>query len=140
MIVGEELAALDRDRDAQRRTRTAVDAFADAWNLGPVHGRFDAVMGGVADRGADSVAAAVAILFADDGWVDALIGGLADAMRRDRYFEPPFRHLNSDIHSGLLVFEDDTVSIGAGVSRAGQLAAKKSGARGASCRSPFRAS
>lgn len=130
MIVGEELQRWTGDRDAQRRTRTATDAFADAWNCGPVHARFDAVMGGVADRGADSVAAAVATLFADDAWVDALIGGLADAMRRDCYFEPPFRHLSSDIHRGLLVFEDDSVSIGAGVSRAGQLAAKKSGTRG----------
>jgi len=130
MIVGEELQRWARDRDAQRRTRAGVDAFAGAWNRGPVHGRFDAVMAGLADRDADSVAAAVAILFADDAWVDALIGGLADAMRRDCYFEPPFRHLNSDIHSGLLAFEDDSVSIGAGVSRAGQLAARKSGARG----------
>ena len=81
-------------------------------------------------RTAEAVAEAVRALFVDAGWVDRLLALLADAMRSDPFFEPPFRHINSDIHSGLIVFEDDLVSIAAGVSGAAQLAAKKKMKRG----------
>ena len=74
---------------------------------------------------AEDVTAIIANLFADDFWIDTLVGDLAAALRDDPYFEPPFRHISSDIHSGLVVFEDDHVSIAAGVTRASQLAAKK---------------
>ena len=52
-------------------------------------------------------------------------------MRHDRYFEPPFRALHSDIHTGLLVYEDDHVTVTAGVSRIGALAKhKQAGGKG----------
>lgn len=130
MIVGEELQRWLSDRAAQRRTEASVGAFAEAWNSGPVHRAIGAALAGLADADAEAVAAVVANLFADDFCVDALVDGLTDALRADPYFEPPFRHISSDIHSGLVVYEDDLVSIAAGVSRAAQLAAKKNGARG----------
>ncbi len=107
-----------------------MESFATRWNHGWVNRRFAAATANLPDRRAETVAGAVQTLFADDAWVAALIDGLAAQLRRDPYFEPPFRDIKSDIHSGLVIYEDDNVSIGAGVSRAAQLAAKKSGKRG----------
>jgi hypothetical protein len=132
MIVGEKLKAWTEDRAAQRETQQAVDAFGHDWDLGPVHRRFDAAMASLpAPVTAERVADAVSILFADESWVEVLISSLADRMRADPFFEPPFRNLSNDVHSGLLVFEDEKVSIAAGVTTALQMAAKKNRARGA---------
>jgi HEAT repeats len=132
MNVGDALKAWTSDRAAQRETQAAIDAFGRDWGLGAVHRRFDAVMASLpAPVTAETVAAAVANLFADAGWVDTLVASLADRMQADPFFDPPFRNLNSDVHSGLLVFEDEKVSIAAGVTSALQMAAKKNRARGA---------
>jgi hypothetical protein len=79
---------------------------------------------------AEAVADAARRLFADDAWVDAVIGELAERMRVDPFFDPPFRAINSDIHSGLVLFEDERMSIAAGVTRIADLAAKKLAKRG----------
>ena len=132
MIVGEELKAWTRDRAAQRATQARVDAFGHDWNRGPVHRRFDDAMASLPETaGAAQVAETVRSLFADDSWVDALVGSLARRMQADPFFDPPFRNLNTDIHAGLLVFEDDRVSIAAGVTTALQMAAKKDRPRAA---------
>ena len=66
MIVGEELKAWIRDRDAQRATQAGVDAFGHDWGLGPVHRRFDDAMASLpAPATAEQVAEAVRALFAD---------------------------------------------------------------------------
>ena len=127
MIVGEQLEAWLADREAHRRIERAADRSATSWSEGPVHRRFDEVLGPLREAGLHDIAEAARTLFADDAWVDALIAHLARSMREDPYFEPPFRALHSDIHSGLLAFEDSHVTIAAGVSRVAQLAAKKNG-------------
>ena len=131
MIVGDELRAWIENPTRQRAARLLADAVATHWADAPVHRRFGEAMSAVAAPTAEGVAEAVRELFADDDWVDALLGTLAEAMRRDPFFEPPFRPINSDVHSGLIVYEDDLVSIAAGVSQAARLAAKKNGPRGA---------
>ncbi|HST36487.1 MAG TPA: HEAT repeat domain-containing protein [Allosphingosinicella sp.] len=130
MIVGEELQRWLADPAAQRRTRQRVDAFAAEWDSGPAHRAIGAATASLKTPAAEDVAAIVANLFADDFWVEQLLDGLTEALREDPYFEPPFRHIGSDIHNGLVVFEDDHVSIAAGVTRAAQLAAKKHAAQG----------
>lgn len=130
MIISSELRAWVGDRDRQKSARRASADFADAWAKGPVHRQFTAAMAKLRHPSGVEVATAIAQLFADDRWVSTVIATLAEPMRQDPFFEPPFRHLNSDIHSGLIVFEDDHVSIAAGVSQASQLAAKKSAKRG----------
>lgn len=131
MIVGEALNAWTRNLDAQRETQRAIDLFAEQWGRGPVHRRFDDAMASLpAPVTAEAVAATVALLFADESWIDALVSGLAEQMRADPFFNPPFRNLSNDLHTGLLVFEDDKVSIAAGVTSAAQMAAKKDRPRG----------
>lgn len=131
MILSTELQDWLADPARQRGTKQAIDRFAAQWNAGPVNQRFQSSMAELTDRRAETIAGAIEALFADDAWVDTLIEGLASELRLDPYFEPPFRHVNTDIHTGLVVFEDDNVSIAVGVSRAAQLATKKSGERSA---------
>ena len=131
MIVGKALKAWTSNLDAQRETQKTIDAFGDDWGRGPVHRRFDEVMAALpAPVTAEQVADAVAALFADESWVDTLVSGLAEQMRADPFFNPPFRNLSNDLHAGLLVFEDEGVSIAAGVTSALQMAVKKNNARG----------
>jgi hypothetical protein len=87
-------------------------------------------MATLAEANAEAVAETARALLADDLWADTLVARLADEMRADPYFEPPFRALRSDIHSGLLVYEDDHLTITAGVSRLAHLAARKQNGRG----------
>jgi len=123
-MIGDQLKDWLGDRALQRRTQLSVDGFAAEWGRGPAHRGFDAAMAALPKQSAEAVAEAVRILFANDAWVDALL----DA---DPFFEPPFRALNSDIHAGLIIFDDPRVSIAVGVTDLTRLAAKKSARRGA---------
>lgn len=131
MAVGLELQQWIADRAGQRRTQQAIDGFARAWDRGPVQHCFDQAMAAIPAQTAEAVAAAVRALFADDGWIDTLIERLAGQLRADPMFDPPFRAVNSDIHAGLIAYEDERVSIAAGVVDAARLAAKKTAKRGA---------
>jgi HEAT repeats len=130
MTAERELQDWLADRARQRRTRRAMDDYARDWNRGPVHQRFDRAIAALPAQTAEAVADAVRALFADDFWVETLLDSLAERLRGDPFFEPPFRPINSDIHSGLLVFEDERVSIAAAVTRVARLAAKKNAKRG----------
>jgi hypothetical protein len=130
MNFGDELQNWVADPERQRLTQADIDEFSNHWSRGPAHLRFRAALGNLA-RDANAVACAVRELFADDVWLEQLLDQLAAAMFRDPFFDPPFRALNSDIHSGLIVYEDELVTVTAGVSGAAQLAAKKNGKRGA---------
>lgn len=131
MVVGQELQHWLADQGQQRATRKAVDAFVRDWDQGPVQQGFDRAMAALPAQSAEAVAAAARILFADDGWVEALIDGLARQISADPFFDAPFRAINSDIHKGLIAFEDQRVSIAAGVVDVARLAAKKTSKRGA---------
>ena len=130
MISGEELAGWCRSRDRQRVTQREINAFAESWNDGAVNRRFAAAMATLPAPTAEAVISAISALFADDEWAASLVGSVAEAMRGDPFFEPPFRHLNSDIHQGLVAFEDDHVSLAIGVTDAARLAARKTSKRG----------
>jgi hypothetical protein len=119
------------DRERQRQTQRAIDGFARDWDKGPVQRRFDQAIAALPAQTAEAVAETAAGLFADDDWVHAAIDGLAAKLRSDPFFDPPFRAINSDVHKGLIIFEDERVSIAAGVTAAAQLAAKKTARRGA---------
>ena len=131
MIPEERLSEWARDPGRHRESEAAVNAFAKTWNHGASNRRIAASMAAVEGSGSAQVAEAIRHLFEEHDWIDALIAAIGDEMRRDPFFVPPFRHLNSDVHQGLIVYEDDNVSIAVGVSGAAQLAAKKDGPRGA---------
>jgi hypothetical protein len=132
MIVGDALKAWTKDRAGQRATQARIDGFGSDWDHGPVHRRFDEAMASLPPTPtAEQVAETVRSLFADHAWVDLLVSALADRMREDPFFEPPFRSLNSDLSAGLLVFEDEKVSIAIAVTRPLQVAVQKNRSRGA---------
>ena len=130
-MMRDELQSWLADRSRQQRAQRASDGFAREWDRGPVQQRLDRAMAALPEQSAEAVAAAMRTLFADDGWIEVLIDRLATQLSVDPFFEPPFRALNSDIHSGLILFEDERVTIAAGVGHAAELAARKSGKRGA---------
>src|SRR5689334_7637730 len=132
MIVGEALKAWNGSRGAQRDSQRAVEDFALEWGHGPAHRRFGAVMASLPTPvTAEIVAQAACDLFADESWVDALVSALATRMRAVPFFNPPFSYISNDLHAGLLVYEDERISIAAGVTTALQMAAKKNQPRGA---------
>lgn len=131
MIVGNELRNWLMDPEGQRRTRSAVVDFAARWRRGSVQKRFADTLASLPEESGQAVVDAVSALFADDSWIATTIESLGGELSNDPFFEPPFRALNSDIHSGLLIFDDERVSIAMGVTGIAQLAAKKSGKRGA---------
>jgi hypothetical protein len=120
-----------RDRERQSRTQRNMEGFVRKWDRGAVQQSFSEAMGRLPTQGAEAVADAARDLFADDDWVDRLIGSLIGPMRADPFFDPPFRPMSSDIHTGLIVFEDEHLSIAAGVTRVAELAARKTAKRGA---------
>ncbi len=130
MIVEPELRAFTQDRRRQRELGESVNRLAAAWRQGAVNRRFATAFQPLDRDDGDAVAEAVRTLFADDRWVDELVGTLAAELRRNPWFEPPFPALSGDLHSGLLVYEDDKVAIAAGVTHAAQVAARKTAPRG----------
>lgn len=131
MAAGQQLQQWLADPERQRRTQRSIDAFARDWGRGHVQQSFDRAMAALPEQTAEAVAAALRTLFADDGWVETLIDGLAARLRADPFFDPPFRAINSDIHTGLIAYEDERVSIAAGVANVAQLAARKGAKRDA---------
>jgi hypothetical protein len=118
-------------RAAQRGTQERVRDCAGRWAHGPVHAGFDAAMAALPSETAEAAAEAVVALFLDDAWLDALIESLSAYLCADPYFEPPFPPINTEVHQGLIVFQDPRLTIAAGATAIGQLAARKSRPRGA---------
>jgi hypothetical protein len=63
--------------------------------------------------------------------LDQLVADLLEGCRSDPFFRPPFFALSSDIHSGLLLFHNEHLSIALGVTGLDMLAFKKGVKRGA---------
>ena len=115
---------------AQRRTQARIDRCGERWSRGGIHQRFDAAMANLPEESAEAVAEAASTLFADALWLDELIDTLASELRDDPFFEPPFPPLHTDVHQGLVVFQDRRLMIAAGTTGIGPIAARKSARRG----------
>jgi len=118
-------------KPAQRRTQQRIDHCGKSWSCDEVHQRFDAAMAALPSESAEAIAEAVAALLADESWLDTLIDTLAAELAGDPFFEPPFPALHTEVHQGLVVYQDPRVAIAAGATGIGQLAARKTAKRGA---------
>jgi hypothetical protein len=116
-------------RAAQRRTQERIDRCGESWSRGAVHQGFDAAMAALPRESAEAVAEAVSALFANESWLDTLIDTLAAALSGDPFFEPPFPALHTELHHGLVIYQDRRVMIAAGATGIGELAARKSARR-----------
>lgn len=125
MIVDKDLEAWIMDRSRQRATSADMDAFARGWGQGTVYQQFSEAFDTIEAPTAERIADKAVALFADDQWADALVDSLVAQMRADPFFTPPFPNLTTDVHNGLVVFQNGLVSIAAGVSTPAQFAIKK---------------
>jgi hypothetical protein len=124
MIIGDDLRTWLADRGRERRTYAAMDGFAKSWIDGAVHRQFAAIAD-LPEKSAEAVSEAARGLLSDDEWVNSLIQLAVDELRRDEFFVPHFPAISSDLNTGLLVFDDEDLSIAASVAGASLLAAKK---------------
>jgi HEAT repeats len=125
MIVRDELRSWLADRGMEQRTYAAMDRFARGWIDGAVHRRFEAAIADIPVRSAEAISEAALALLRDDQWVKSLVRLAVDELRQDHFFVPHFPAINSDINSGLLVFDHEDLSIAASVAGASLIAAKK---------------
>lgn len=142
MIVSERHAAWLDSRAEQQRTGAAIHSFQDGWNVAPLfahlqaelerlHGRAGAGQGASGARPSpDRVLAAARRFFGKTRELDSLVAALVERCAADPFFVPPFHPLQSEVHSGLLLFSHPDLSIAMGVSGVEMLAAKKAHRRG----------
>lgn len=132
MIVGDDLRSWISDRDGERRTYAAMDSFAKSWIDGPFHRRIKSELASLPVKSAEAVAGVARTAFSDDEWAASMIQRAVDALQHDAFFVPHFPAISSDINSGLLVYDDEDLSIAASVAATSQLAVKKNAAGRAS--------
>lgn len=130
MIAGVELAAWMVDPARQKLSTDAADAFARRWAERPLIADLRRELDSMPVKTA-ALARDAALRFMDrSAEIQALIDELVAAMAADPYFQPPFTPASSEIHTGIALIEDPTLSIAIGISGVDALAAKKSVKRG----------
>jgi hypothetical protein len=130
MIVGPAFADWLADRDGQRKSMVAVNAFSDRWRLQPLMTRLERTLADLPERTAGAVLDAARGFMNSTDEIGLFVNQLIAASRKDPYFRPPFIALMSEIHAGLLLFNDPDLSISLSVSGVDMVAAKKLQARG----------
>ena len=131
MIASAALAAWLADRDAQQRSRDAVDAVTLTWSHHPLMTGLETRLARLAERSAGAVLDAARTFLDREEDIVALIAAMVAGSREDPFFRPPLHPVSSDVQAGLLLFHNRDVSISLGVSGVDMLAAKKAGPRGA---------
>ncbi|MDQ8755368.1 HEAT repeat domain-containing protein [Sphingosinicella sp. LHD-64] len=131
MIPGPALRGWLADRSAQDESHRRVEACARRWSGHPLMTDIDRALAALPARTPEAVLAA-ARRFLDRGDdLSALVRDLIASSRADGFFRPPFQPATSEIHTGLLLFHNDDLSLAMGVTGVEMLAAKKAGPRGA---------
>ncbi|HEV7660889.1 MAG TPA: HEAT repeat domain-containing protein [Allosphingosinicella sp.] len=131
MIAGAALADWLADRGAQKRSQAALEAMARDWRRHPLMTDLEGALAALPEH------SAAAVLQAARGFIDReddlalLMAQMIAESRADPFFRPPFIPTLSEIHSGLLLFQNPDLTIALGVSGVEMLAAKKAGPRGA---------
>jgi len=133
MIAGAALAAWLADRDAQQRSRDAVDAVSRTWGNHPLMTKLEARLAALPQPpdAASVLDAARAFLDREDD-IAALLAAMIQGARADPFFRPPLHPVSSDAQAGLLLFHHRDLSISLGLADVEMLAAKKAGGGAAS--------
>jgi hypothetical protein len=131
MIAGAAFADWLADRDSQRRSLVAVNAFAERWRLQPLMTRLERALADLPERTTGAVLDAAREFLNNTGEIGLFVNQLIAASRKDPYFRPPLAAMMSEIHAGLLLFNNPDLSISLSVTGVDMLAAKKVQAGGA---------
>ncbi|MEA3046009.1 MAG: hypothetical protein QOJ53_341 [Sphingomonadales bacterium] len=129
MIAGPALTAWLADRDGQSRSLAAVNAFSERWRLQPLMTRLQRALADRPEPTAEGVLDAARAFLDSTDEIGLLMEQLIAASRKDPYFRPPFHSLASEVHAGLVLFNDAELSIALGVSGVERVAAKKADER-----------
>ena len=132
MIAGAALAAWLADRDAQQRSRDAVDALSLSWARHPLMTDLETRLAGLPERSTGAVLDAARAFIDREDDIAAMLRAMVESSRADPFFRPPLHPVSSEVQTGLLLFHHRDLSISLGVSGVDMLAAKKAGPRGAS--------
>lgn len=130
MIAGAELTAWLTDPARQKSSSNAVNAFASRWLKHPLMGDLRRELDAMQEPTPEAIQGAAERFLARQREIGALLDELIAHAAADPFFQPPFISVSSDIHAGLLLFDDPRLSIAVGVTGVDVLAAKKSGKRG----------
>jgi hypothetical protein len=131
MIAGAALAAWLGDRNAQGRSHQAVEDCARRWSRDPLMTRLDRDLTELREKTPEAVLALARAFIDRDEEIAACIEDLLSSSAKDPFFRPPFHPMSSDIHTGLLLYHNQDLSIALGITGVDMLAAKKAGPRGA---------
>ncbi len=131
MIAGAALAAWLADRHAQRASLDAVEASARKWSVQPLMTELERELTLMDPKTPAKILDAARRYVDRVEDIDALMTDLIASCRADPFFRPPIYPVSSDIHTGLLMFHNQDLSIALGVTGVDLLAAKKSAKRGA---------
>lgn len=130
MIPGAELAAWLADKDVQARSHEGVEDSARRWSVHPLMTQLERELAELPERTPEAVLTAARRFIGRSDDIEALVRELIASSRTERFFRPPFHPVSSEIHTGLLLFHSNDLSVALGVSGVEMLAAKKSGKRG----------
>jgi hypothetical protein len=125
MIPSPSLAAWLNSRDAQRASFARVQERAAYWGVHPLMSQLERKLSELADPSPGAILALADEFMNDVDAHQALIDDMIAGCRADPFFRPPFFPLSSDIHTALLLFHNDLLSIALGVTGVDALAAKK---------------
>ncbi len=131
MKAGTALAAWLSDRAAQARSHDAVEDCARHWGRQPLMTEIERQLDALPDRTPEAVLEVARDFMDRTADIEALMSDLLARSAADPFFRPPFHPMSSDIHTGLLLFHNDYLSLVLGITGVDQLAAKKAGPRGA---------
>ena len=131
MIAGAALSAWLADPAAQQRSLDAVEKCAKEWGRHPLMTELERELSGLPKPMPEAILAAATRFLDRTGDISDLMRDLVRTARTNPYFRPPFHPVSSEIHTGLLLYHNPSLSIALGVTGADMLAAKKAGPRGA---------
>lgn len=103
------------DRQFLAASNQLSGEVAQAWSASPGYRRLAKAFSGADNEPAEALAARAQSLFAEPGWISALLDPLVEALRGDPWFEPPFRVNRDAGRIGAVLFESPALRLSASV-------------------------
>jgi hypothetical protein len=131
MIASRALAAWLADRAAQEHTQDGIQESARRWSGRPLMTGLERALAELPEKTPETLLAVARAFIDQAGEIGALMADMIASSANDPFFRPPFYSMRSEIHTGLLLYENADMTIALGVTGVDMLAAKKAGLRGA---------
>jgi hypothetical protein len=125
MIVDESLAAWLGDKAWHSRTMALSIETSRKFRALPAFGRLEDGLSAAGAAGGRAVLEAARTFLEDDGAIESCIAALVDAAHSDPFFRPPLPTGSSEVHHGLLLFDQPSLTIFVSVASAEAVAAKR---------------